>query len=315
MRNSEIYTISRYIMYHRKWQDRNGSPQKSCHPAGTTRAIPYSLGLRIVRICTKTDQRDQRLQELKQYLLEREYNEKAIDFSLEKARKVPRIKAIKKTQNRAAKKRPVFALDYDPRLPGLQAIQAKHWRAMIAQDQYLEEVFPEPPLTAFRRQNNIRSLLIRAKVPEITKKYKKRHIRGMRKCGKSCSACPYILEGKSIKIRPGTTWKLTRSLSCENNNIIYLIQCNKEFCKESRYIGETGRPLKYRLADHRGYVTNNVTNLATGAHFTQAGHSLSNLKVTILEQVKQRSTEYRKEREKYFINLFNTFYTGMNRRC
>ena len=136
----------------------------------------------------------------------------------------------------------------------------------------------------------------------------------MKKCGKSCSSCPYILEGKSIKINQNKTWKLNKSLSCENNNIIYLIQCNKEFCKESRYIGETGRPLKYRFSDHRGYVTNNVTKQATGAHFTQAGHSLSNMKVSILEQVKIRSIEYRKEREKYFINIFNTFHSGMNRR-
>ena len=122
--------------------------------------------------------------------------------------KVPRQKAIKKTKSRDAKKRPIFALDYDPRLPGIQAIQAKHWRAMIAQDQYLEQVFPEPPLTGFRRQNNIRSILIRAKVPEIPRKYKERQIRGMKKCGKSC---PYILEGKSIKINQNKTWKYIKA--------------------------------------------------------------------------------------------------------
>jgi hypothetical protein len=36
---------------------------------------------------------------------------------------------------------------------------------MVATDQYVAEVFPEPPLTAFRRQKNIREYLIRAKVP------------------------------------------------------------------------------------------------------------------------------------------------------
>ena len=159
------------MIFIKKETDRNQYLlPSSCHPAGTTRAIPYSLGLRIVRICTKSYQRDQRLQELKQYLLDRSYSEAQVDFSLDKARKVPREKAIKKINIRANKKHPVFALDYDPRLPGLQAIQAKHWRAMIAQDQYLEEVFPEPPLTAFRRQNNIRSILIRAKVTEKTRK-------------------------------------------------------------------------------------------------------------------------------------------------
>ena len=40
----------------------------------------------------------------------------------------------------------VLATLYDPRLPSLQPIQAKHWRSMVSQNQYLAEVFPQPPL-------------------------------------------------------------------------------------------------------------------------------------------------------------------------
>ena len=74
-----------------------------------------------------------------------------------------------------------------------------------------------------------------------------------------------------------------------------MIQSTKEHCIENQYIGESGRPLKYRLTDHRGYVTNLATKLATGAYFNIIGHSLSNMKVTILEQLKKRCTEYRKQ--------------------
>ena len=118
---------------------------------------------------------------------------------------------------------------------------------------------------------------------------------------------------QSCKSREKEKWMLNRKLSCENSNIIYMIECQKSNCKENRYIGESGRPLKYRLAEHRGYVVNQTTSNATGAHFNSPGHSLSDMKVLILEQVKIRSAEYRKEREKYFIHKFNTFYEGMNR--
>ena len=91
---------------------------------------------------------------------------------------------------------------------------------------------------------------------------------------------------------------------------IYLIECSK--C-EKRYIGETKRSLKERLSDHRGYVTHQKTDQATGHHFNQPGHDLSNLKIAVLEQVKSEDTLYRKEREKYFINKFNTFYRGINK--
>ena len=40
----------------------------SCHPKQTTKAIPYSLGVRIVRICSEPTKRDQRFQELERYL-------------------------------------------------------------------------------------------------------------------------------------------------------------------------------------------------------------------------------------------------------
>lgn len=62
-----------------------------------------------------------------------------------------------------------------------------------------------------------------------------------------------------------------------------------------------------------GYITNQVISRATGAHFNLPGHSLADLKFTILEQVRYNDEEYRREREKYFINKFNTFYHGINR--
>ena len=91
-------------------------------------------------------------------------------------------------------------------------------------------------------------------------------------------------------------------------NVICILECQKEKCRQ-RYIGTTGRHLKVRLADHRGYITNQVTSKATGAHSNLPGHSLADLRVIILEQTKYKSEEYRKEREKHFIRKFNTFNT------
>ena len=51
----------------------------------------------------------------------------------------------------------------------------------------------------------------------------------------------------------------------------------------------------------------------TGDHFNLPGHSLANMKVRILEKAKNNGDMYRKERERYFINKFNTYYEGINR--
>ena len=298
----------------RKKTDRNQYLMpESCHSNGIIKNIPYSLALRIIRICTKTDQRDNRLQELKILLLQRKYPEPLINRALDRARLVPRHKALRqRVKKQETSKRPIFALKYDPRLPSIPAIHAKHWRAMVSQDKYLNDVFPEPPLVAFRRQDNIRNVLIRSKVPPVPKRNSERQIKGTKKCGRSCIACPFISEEKIVKINNKQDWKIKRKHTCESYNVIYMIECSKERCKK-RYIGETGRFLRSRLSDHRGYVSNKATDKATGDHFNLPGHSLSNMTVRVLEQVKIRDSSYRKEREKYFINLFDTYNNGLNR--
>ena len=71
--------------------------------------------------------------------------------------------------------------------------------------------------------------------------------------------------------------------------------------------------LKFRIADHKKYIRNENTEQATGAHFNLPGHSMSNLKVTMIERMKKEDDQYRKECEKYYINKFDTFYKGINK--
>ena len=92
-----------------------------------------------------------------------------------------------------------------------------------------------------------------------------------------------------------------------------MIECGIETCKQ-RYIGETKRMLKYRMADHQGYVSNGDTSTATGAHFNSPGHSLADMKITVIEQVKKSEDIYRKTQEKYHIGRFNTHNEGLNRK-
>ena len=182
---------------------------------------------------------------------------------------------------------------------------------MICRDEYLKEVFKSPPLTAYKKQRNIRDNLIRAKVADPPKKGPERKSPGMKRCGKMCTICPYVKEVKEVKINnKKVPWKINKNVNCETRNIMYMIECLK--CKE-RYIGESTRTLKARLADHRGYINNINVNYATGAHFNTPGHQLSDLSVIILEKTRKEDNSYRKERERYFINLFNTYYKGLNK--
>ena len=181
----------------------------------------------------------------------------------------------------------------------------------VSQDPYLSEVFSQPPLTAYKRQKNIRDHLIRARVPKNPRNFPERNRRRMKKCGKNCTACPYIKEVKSLKMNE-VEWKINQSLDFTSSNCIYMIQCSKDNCN-MRYIGETKRVMKFRFAEHRGYVTNQILSTPTGEHFNLPGHSLADMNMLILEKVRSRDDLYRKEREKYFIRKFNTYYRGLNK--
>ena len=97
-----------------------------------------------------------------------------IDAAIKKAKLVPRDKALKYVVRQTSSRRPVFVVTFDPRLPSIPAIQQKHWRAMITMDPYMREVFPEPPLTAYKRQKNIKDYIVKAKVPQPNQREKEK---------------------------------------------------------------------------------------------------------------------------------------------
>ena len=273
---------------YRKPTDRNHYLlTSSCHPAHVTNNIPFSLALRIVRICTDPTARDARLEELKNLLLSRNYKTSIINVSIDKARKIPRIEALKKVEKEKNSKRPVFVVLYDPRLPSITSIVRKHWRSMISQDPQLKETFPQAPLVAYKVAPNLRAKLIRAKVPEKASARPQRKLPGMKKCGKqSCAVCPYIQHGKSFKATATNyTVDFNSQLDCDTRNLVYAITCSVANCRK-QYIGQTNRSLRERLKEHLGYVDRHTD--ATGRHFNMPGHSKSDMLVTVLEKIHSR---------------------------
>ena len=53
---------------------------------------------------------------------------------------------------------------------------------------------------------------------------------------------------------------------------------------------------------------------STGEHFNKPGHTMADMKVTILEKVKSQDPQLRKIRESLFIQKFNTRNKGLNKK-
>ena len=282
----------------------------SCHPSHITKNIPFSLCYRLIRICSERSTLIQRFDELKNLLLKREYPLQIIENAIQRALLIPRDEALKRVEKKKID-RVVFPLDYHPALPSIRAMIRKAHSVMV-KDPYLKEIFPKPPMVAYRRTKSLKDLIVRAKLPSVNPR-SSRHLEGMKKCNKPrCSCCSFVTEGTKLKSSHSTyTANISSRSNCESSNIVYCITCSKPSCG-LQYIGETKRSLKERFGQHIGYVRSQNLIQPTGKHFNLPGHSLEQMRVTVLEKCCYPSDGYRKEREKEYIKFFNSKAKGLN---
>ena len=166
------------------------------------------------------------------------------------------------------------------------------------------------PLIAYRHPRNLRDMLVRAKLP--TRKHQRPRCEavGMKK-GKNCPNCPLVKTGNKIRSTSSNyVHEVRGKFDCQTENICYVVSCKKKGCG-LQYIGESKHTAQHRWSQHRGYVTGPGTQ-ATGEHFNSRGHSLADMEFSVLETFKKGSHHLRKEREKYYINKFNTKHKGLN---
>ena len=90
----------------------------SCHPGHICRNIPYSLGYRLLRICSNRATFLEKLQQLRNDLISRSYIPIIVDQAFKRVLAIPRDEALKKV-HKTGTNRQVFALTYHPSLPSI----------------------------------------------------------------------------------------------------------------------------------------------------------------------------------------------------
>ena len=72
----------------------------SCHPSHIKKSIPFSLALRIRRICSTTEKFQHRTNELLEFLCKRGHRRQYVQSQLNKAFQIPRYNTISQIKNR-----------------------------------------------------------------------------------------------------------------------------------------------------------------------------------------------------------------------
>ena len=287
----------------------------SCHPYHTKKAIPYSLALRLRRICSTDEAFNNRCNELTEYLVKRGYKHDFIRRQIKRATDIPRITALRPSKKRSNCDRVPFVLTYNPALPNINKIIQKNFNLLLSSTR-CKNVFKDHPIIAFRRTANLRDILVKAKLPSINNTAPLPP--GSYRCGKNCITCPYIINGLTTYTftATGETRTITSHFTCDTKNVVYMIQCNR--CK-LQYIGETKRKLKERFNDHRRTVDNPAskskpTNVSEHFMLTP-NHSASDMQLIPLEKFYSNRDSIRKAREAHLIIRAGTLEpNGLNLR-
>ena len=114
----------------------------SCHPKLCSRNVPYSLALRIRRICLNPDTFESRATELLDQLRRRGYNIQSISTATSKARSQRRDDLLcYKPKPKPSGPLIPFVLTYHPEPPKVKEIVNKHW-PIIESSKRLNKIFP-----------------------------------------------------------------------------------------------------------------------------------------------------------------------------
>ena len=142
--------------------------RKSSHPTNVKKSLPYGLGIRLKRICSRDSDYIKRRGELKCYLRKRGYSSNFIETQLIKVDKLKRSDLLQYKQTNNKQKRVPLVVTYSRHLPDLHKISRDHM-PLLHKSPDMQQIFNEPPLIAYRRDRNLNDILVHGKHNRIFK--------------------------------------------------------------------------------------------------------------------------------------------------
>ena len=100
---------------------------------------------------------------------------------------------------------------------------------MLTKSEEHREVFPEPPVIAFRRCKNLKDILVRARLSN--KGNGGNDKKGCSRCGKSrCQVCNFMSNSEHFhsNIDSREYW-INYSFNCESSNVVYLVLAQSQY--------------------------------------------------------------------------------------
>ena len=245
----------------------------SSHPGSCKKGIPYSQFLRIRRICSEEVEYEKCSRYLATCFQRQGYPRYIVERQRRKAGALERKELLKCDRKEDGDtERLVFPITYHPTNVKVVEIIKSNFN-ILKMDDEVGDLFAEKPMVAYRREKNLRDILVRSKV---TTQNPQRQTGGTSQCQRRrCLTCKHINSDTCV-VGPRGQFTVRERFTCESEELVYAIECKK--CGDI-YVGETGRKLKERFREHRLDVINKTRNKEVGDHFNGPNHSVEDMSV------------------------------------
>jgi hypothetical protein len=278
----------------------------SSHSSKCKESIPYSQFLRLRKICSDPGDFEKKAKEMSDFFLAHHYPDSLVSTALQQAKTKSRTELLYTSNSDQTNTRIPLVLTYHPANFAIKNILYRNY-SILQEDPDLQPLFPQKPLLAYRREKNIKDMLVKSTVKPTSD-----DVIGTFTCGRNrCITCQHVSQDTLIR-GPKSTFVVKGHYSCITSNVIYCIKCS--VCQEL-YIGETSRRLGDRFREHVYNARKKLFKSGeVSKHFNQTGHSFTDMEILVMLQITDTST--RKKMEEHFIYKLGTLDPcGLNELC
>ena len=132
-----------------------------------------------------------------------------------------------------------------------------------------------------------------------------------KKVCRKCVICKHFHNQDEVISPDGRAFTFQTGIGCKSTNIIYGNHCAK--CDKVVYIGETGVTVYERFQNHLSTIRNKKMYEPVPKHFNSKDHTIEDVKIVGVEQIKRKDIHLRKVRESFWIKKMGTLQpNGLN---
>ena len=285
---------------------------KPAHPQKCKDSIPYSQFRRLRCLCSSDQDFQARTEEMSTFFHNSNYPPNITTPAMTKVSNLTQEASLVSVNNQTTQERVPLTLTFHPLSKQVKNIIYNNFH-LLTNDDETSEIFQTPPLMAYRRDKNMKDLLVRTKLPSTTE------LSGTTPCNShKCRTCTHVDPSTTVT-NNNKVFHINTHFSCSSACLIYCISCNA--CG-MLYIGETSRQLNARFGEHLHNVEKKVhlqdahkddPDSTVSLHFNSIGHTINDMKITGLSFASSDSIK-RKTLEKRIIFKLGTLVpVGLNK--